>query len=102
MSATNCARCGSPELPGGKCHDHWNAGVPDPIADTARALAGLYAEATAAHDTAERHGYLFRACDALTRMAAIADAARACGPQVLAAFNALVTGDAARAPGVKP
>lgn len=61
--------------------------VPDPVADTARALAGLWADANAAHAAPRQ---------ALTHHSAIEDAARECGPQVFAAFCALVTGDAGR------
>lgn len=64
--------------------------VPDPVADTARALARLWADANAAHAAPRQ---------ALTHHSAIEDAARECGPQVYAAFCALVTGDAGRAPG---
>lgn len=61
--------------------------VPDPVADTARALARLWADANAAHAAPRQ---------ALTHHSAIEDAARECGPQVFAAFCALVTGDAGR------
>ena len=72
--------------------------VPDPIADTARALAGLWSEAARGEHDSGRAGRRL-VCNA--RRAAIEDAARACGPQVYAAWCALVTGDAGRAPEVE-
>jgi hypothetical protein len=72
--------------------------VPDPVADTARALAGVHAEAL--HSVNARDGRE-RALRMNERRSAIEDAARACGPQVYAAFCALITGDAGREPGVR-
>ena len=69
------------------------ASVPDPVADTARALAGLWSEAARGEHDSGRAGRRL-VCNA--RRAAIEDAARACGPQVEACFRALVTGDAGR------
>lgn len=72
--------------------------VPDPVADTARALAGLWA----ANDREWTDALMGRiplatANERYTdRALAIEDAARECGPQVFAAFCALVTGDAGR------
>ncbi len=75
--------------------------VPDPVADTARSLAEKYRHARTAYlEYQARYesptqmsawGYTLRRDVAL-----IADAARACGPQVYASFCALITGDAGR------
>lgn len=64
--------------------------APDPVADTARALARLWADAEREHVAGPK------VYTAYIRRVAIEDAARACGHQVLAAFQALVTGDAHR------
>lgn len=77
------------------------AGVPDTVADTARALAGkwlaLYEEYAEYEGRHARPNYPSAwGASMQRRFDAIRDAARACGPQVEAAFNALVTGDAGR------
>ena len=78
--------------------------VSDPVADTARSLAGLWNEERA-HREANRPNmpgareYSHDA--ACQRMVAVRAAAQAIGPQVYAAFCALVTGDAGREPGVR-
>lgn len=92
----HCDQCGSDPMDAGdtRCAAcDGGPGVPDPIADTARALAGLHADALSnvnARDGRERGLRINE------RRHAIEDAARACGHQVYAAFNALVTGDAGR------
>ena len=80
--------------------------VPDPVADTARALAGkwlaLYEEYAEYEGRHARPNYPSAwGASMQRRFDAIRDAARACGPQVEACFRALVTGDAGRAPGVE-
>lgn len=69
------------------------------VADTARALAEKWAVAKRVRDCflENDHGY----ARGVGRMQGIESAARACGPQVEAAFRALVTGDASRAPEVE-
>lgn len=79
--------------------------VPDPVADTARELADKYRHARAVSDVRSIGTGNISATGlvrgrALLEMETIKDAARACGIQVEAAFNALLTGDAGRAPEV--
>lgn len=71
--------------------------VPDTVADTARALAERWRALDDTYDSYWRSGmYDHAARLAKARRDQVADAARACGPQVESAFRALVTGDARR------